>query len=53
MSRARHSCPRREGLDPITNFMDYTGDACMDRFSPGQDARMDSYYSVFRHAPGT
>ena len=28
--------------------MDYTDDACMDRFSAGQDARMDSMYSAYR-----
>ena len=42
------SCPTIAGLDPITNFMDYTDDSCMDRFTTGQDARMDSQYSTYR-----
>jgi hypothetical protein len=37
------------GVDPITNFMDYTDDSCMDRFSPGQDLRMDSQFSTYRN----
>ena len=36
------------GLDPITNFMDYTDDACMDRFSTGQDTRMDAQFTTYR-----
>jgi Pregnancy-associated plasma protein-A len=44
----RDSCARFAGLDPIRNFMDYTDDACMDTFSPGQDARMDSAFSAYR-----
>jgi hypothetical protein len=43
----RDSC-RSAGLDPITNFMDYTDDSCMDRFSAGQDARMDSMFTAYR-----
>ena len=37
------------GLDPIENFMDYTDDACMDRFSAGQDTRMDAQFSTYRY----
>lgn len=44
----RDTCTNIAGLDPITNFMDYTDDSCMDRFSAGQDTRMDSQFSTFR-----
>jgi hypothetical protein len=43
----RDSCSTT-GLDPITNFMDYTDDACMDRFSAGQADRMDSLVATYR-----
>lgn len=47
----RDSCSGRSypGFDPIENFMDYTDDACMDRFSAGQDARMDSMFTAYRY----
>jgi hypothetical protein len=44
----RNSCTRLPGNDPIENFMDYTDDACMDRFTSGQDVRMDSAFSTYR-----
>jgi hypothetical protein len=43
----RDTCPAT-GVDPITNFMDYTDDACMDRFSPGQIERMDALTIQYR-----
>jgi hypothetical protein len=36
------------GLDPITNFMDYTDDSCMDRFSSGQAGRMANQFATYR-----
>jgi hypothetical protein len=36
------------GLDPITNFMDLTDDACQTEFTAGQWDRMDRVFSVYR-----
>ena len=46
----RDSCAGRKfpGLDPIENFMDYTDDACMDRFSGGQHTRMGEAWDAYR-----
>ena len=55
---AAYGCPsgrdtctgsRYPGLDPVTNFMDYTDDSCMFKFSSGQDARMDSLFTTYRY----
>jgi hypothetical protein len=43
----RNSCPA-PGFDPIRNFMNYTDDSCMNRFTPRQDGRMDFLYTLFR-----
>lgn len=45
----RDSCGNLAGLDPIDNFMDYTDDACMDRFTLGQDSRMDAQFTSYRY----
>jgi outer membrane murein-binding lipoprotein Lpp len=36
------------GMDPVTNFMDYTDDACMNTFSTGQADRMDQLTIQYR-----
>jgi hypothetical protein len=43
----RDTCPSA-GLDPITNFMDYTDDPCMFEFSGGQDTRMQDIVAIYK-----
>ena len=43
----RNTCAAA-GNDPITNFMDYTIDSCMTKFSPGQRSRMQNQWVAYR-----
>lgn len=40
------SCPTSPGLDQIQNYMDYTDDTCMDRFTQNQKERILTVMSV-------
>ena len=46
----RDSCvgSANRGTDPITNFMDYVDDVCMDNFSADQTRRMRNHWHAFR-----
>lgn len=44
----RDSCRNRAGLDPIENFMDYTDDFCMWKFTAGQSDRGDALCLQYR-----
>ncbi len=43
----RDTCPS-PGLDPVTNFMNYSTDPCQVEFTPGQSRRMDMVVAAFK-----
>ena len=44
----RDTCPDDPGADPVNNFMDYSFDACLTEFTPGQVDRMQMAWNAFR-----
>lgn len=42
------TCPAAPGLDPVENYMDFTWDSCMYKFTPGQVVRMVGKYQQYR-----
>ncbi len=44
----RDTCRADTKKDPVRNFMDYSWDSCMNRFSAGQVRRMDAAYKKWR-----
>jgi hypothetical protein len=44
----RDTCKEDPLLDPVHDFMDYSLDSCMNRFTPGQVRRMDVAYKNYR-----
>jgi hypothetical protein len=43
----KDTCPA-PGLDPVTNYMDYSDDDCMFQFTPGQTQRMQDAWMFWR-----
>ncbi|KAF2018239.1 extracellular metalloprotease [Aaosphaeria arxii CBS 175.79] len=44
----RDTCPNDPGKDPVTNYMDYSDDACFTGFTKGQETRIYNYWDQFR-----
>lgn len=48
-SYGRDTCPDDPGVDPVHNFMDYSFDTCMNKFTPGQVQRIDAAFEKWRN----
>lgn len=47
-SNIRDSCPFHPGVDPVTNYMDYSHDACMYMFTKDQAIRMREMIYLYK-----
>jgi hypothetical protein len=47
-SKEPDTCKQNAGKDPVENFMDYTDDPCMYKFSAGQSDRADTMWATYR-----
>ncbi len=45
---ARNTCRFKPGMDPVENFMDYSDDVCMFKFTTGQSNRADAASLQYR-----
>ena len=43
-----NSCPNDDGNDPVRNFMSWSSDECMDKFTKGQTARIYEIWAKYR-----
>ena len=43
------ACPGETRYDPVDNYMDYTDDACMKRFTPQQLQRVRDMVGYYRY----
>jgi hypothetical protein len=48
-SAQRNTCTNLAGNDPVSNFMDYTDDACVTSFTAGQAARLKALFHWYRN----
>ncbi|KAJ1323295.1 Pregnancy-associated plasma protein-A [Microdochium nivale] len=44
----KDTCPGSPGLDNVHNYMDYSGDSCKIKFTPGQEVRMHNMFNSIR-----
>ena len=44
----KDTCPKKPGLDPIHNYMDYSYDSCYTQFTPNQATRMQDAWAFWR-----
>lgn len=45
---SRDTCTAAPGPDPVRNYMDFTWDSCMNKFTAGQASRMDDMHRQYR-----